>query len=142
MLEKNILILKDIDKVEFESLVGKAAVCILPMKDPDAGASGHMVLLAYMRHKKPILASNYPAIQEYLTDQVSGLLYDDPVKEIPSILEEIDQNKYDLSSLGENALSTYKEKFTRDALAKRLIEIIDQSAINEKNKVKNTGVNA
>jgi len=138
----NILILKDIDKVEFESLVGKATVCILPMKDPDAGASGHMVLLAYMRHKKPILASNYPAIQEYLTDQVSGLLYDDPVKELSSILEKIDQNKYDLSSLGENALSTYKEKFTRDALAKRLIEIIDQSAINEKNKVKNTGVNA
>lgn len=141
-LPKNILILKDIDKVEFESLVAKSAVCILPMKDPDAGASGHMVLLAYMRHKKPILASNYPAIQEYLTDQVSGLLYDDPLKDLPLILEGIDGNEFDLISLGKNALTTYNEKFTREALAKRLIEIIDESAVNEKNKIKSPSINA
>ncbi|MGD1891582.1 MAG: glycosyltransferase [Cyclobacteriaceae bacterium] len=141
-LPENILILKDIDKVEFESLVGNSSVCILPMKDRDAGASGHMVLLAYMRHKKPILASNYPAIQEYLTDQVSGLLYDDPLKDLPTILEEIDQNKYGLTALGENALLSYNEKFTREALANRLTEIIDESSINAKNKLKSTGINA
>ncbi|MEK6480844.1 glycosyltransferase [Catalinimonas sp. 4WD22] len=126
-LPNNIIVKKDIDKTEFESLVVHSSVCILPMKDPDAGASGHMVLLAYMRHKKIILASNFPAIREYLVHDKSAILYDDPKKDIPRILEDIDLNKYDLNCLRDQAYKAYEEEFSAKALEENLVKIVESN---------------
>ncbi|WKN30486.1 glycosyltransferase [Porifericola rhodea] len=124
-LPSNIIVKKDIDKREFESLVVHSDICILPMKDPEAGASGHMVLLAYMRHKKTILASNFPAIREYLEHNKSGILYNNPETEIPSILNKIDSGTYNKKVLGEQAYLDYKENFTADALEANLVKIVE-----------------
>lgn len=126
-LPPNIIVKKDIDKVEFESLVVNSNICILPMKDPDAGASGHMVLLAYMRHKKPILASNFPAIREYLENDKSAILYDDPLKDIPQIIKKLDNNEYDLKSLSEEAYKEYQQNFTYKALEGNLVKIVEKN---------------
>ena len=126
-LPNNIIIKKDIDKVEFESLVVNAELCILPMKDPDAGASGHMVLLAYMRHKKAILASNFPAIREYIVHNETGILYDDPEIEIPKILKSIDEKSIDSKKLGEQAYEAYHKNFTAIALEKNLVSVIESN---------------
>jgi glycosyltransferase involved in cell wall biosynthesis len=123
----NILVMKDIDKTEFESLVAQAKVCILPMKDPDAGASGHMVLLSYMRHKKTILASNFPAIREYVVHHDSALLYDKPTEDIPDLMDKINAAPEDARCLGNRAYEAYSQKFTREALRKRLMEIVESS---------------
>ncbi|MDF9796743.1 glycosyltransferase involved in cell wall biosynthesis [Catalinimonas alkaloidigena] len=126
-IPSNIIIKKDIDKTEFESLVVHSKVCILPMKDPDAGASGHMVLLAYMRHKKPILASNFPAIREYIVNNKSGILYDDPENDIPKIIEKIDRGEYDLNCFVEEAFKAYEEEFNAKALEENLIKIVESN---------------
>lgn len=126
-LPNNIIVKKDIDKTEFESLVVHSSICILPMKDPDAGASGHMVLLAYMRHKKTILASNFPAVREYVVHNKSAILYDDPVKEIPKILGKIKLGKYDLNCLREQAYETYKKEFSASALEDNLVKIVESN---------------
>jgi glycosyltransferase involved in cell wall biosynthesis len=131
-LPGNILILKDIDKFTFESLVAQSSACILPMKDPDAGASGHMVLLAYMRHKKLILASNFPAIREYLEDGVSALLYNDPLVDLPKMISDHQPSNDKSKKLGEQAYITYQQNFTRQALTKRLIEIIESNVPQNK----------
>lgn len=121
----NIQILKDIDKVEFELLLANAKVCILPIKDKDAGASGHMVLLAYMRRKKPIISPDFEAMKEYLVENQSGIFYSDLKKDLPKLLTQIENSEYDLKSLGSNAYSTYELQFTYEALVQRLDEIVE-----------------
>lgn len=126
-LPPNIIIKKDIPKEEFETLLGKAKACILPLKD-ETGASGHMVLLGYMRNKKGIIASNMAAMREYVTHQESALLFDDAAQELPDIVRAIEENEYDLKCLGEQAYQTYQEKFTYSPLSKRLLDIVADHA--------------
>ena len=123
-LPNNIIIKKDIPKEEFESLLGKSKACILPLKD-DTGASGHMVLLGYMRNKKGIIASNMAAMQEYVTHKESALLFNDARKDLVDIVKGIEDGKYDLAKLGQEAYNTYKKDFTYPALSQRLLEIIE-----------------
>ena len=123
-LPDNIIIKKDIPKEEFESLLGKSKACILPLKD-DTGASGHMVLLGYMRNKKGIIASNMAAMQEYVTHEKSALLFDDARQDLPNIIKAIENEEYDLVKLGEEAYTTYQQDFTYPALSQRLLDIIE-----------------
>ena len=123
-LPDNIIIKKDIPKEEFESLLGKSKVCILPLKD-DTGASGHMVLLGYMRNRKGIIASNMDAMREYVVHEESALLFDDASKDLLAIVEAIEEGKYDLTALGEQAYRTYQENFTYPALSQRLLHIVE-----------------
>lgn len=125
--DANIKILKDIDKAQFESLLAHAKACILPLRDKDAGASGHMVLLSYMRQRKPIISPDFEAMKEYLEDGKTGILYKDIRKDLPIILTEIQEGKYNLEQLATNALNDYDEFFTYEPLAHRLDEIMDEA---------------
>ena len=122
-LPKNIVIKKDIPKKEFETLLGKAKACILPLKD-ETGASGHMVLLGYMRNKKGIIASNMAAMREYVSHEESALLFDDAEVELPKIILAVENGEHNLDQFGEQAYQTYQEKFTYTPLSKRLLDIV------------------
>lgn len=124
-LPDNIIIKQDIPKEEFESLLGKSKACILPLKD-DTGASGHMVLLGYMRNKKGIIASNMEAMQEYLTHEESALLFNDAREDLAPIIEAVENGQYDLEKLGEEAYRTYQRDFTYPALSQRLLDIVEE----------------
>lgn len=123
-LPANIIVKKDIPKEEFESLLAKAKACILPLKN-DTGASGHMVLLGYMRNKKGIIASDMEAMREYVTHGESALLFKNAQKELPKLIQAIEDGQYDLKVLGEKAYQKYQENFTYPALSARLIAIIE-----------------
>ena len=125
-LPDNIIIKKDIPKEEFESLLGKSKACILPLKD-DTGASGHMVLLGYMRNKKGIIASNMAAMQEYVVHEESALLFDDAGKDLPRIVSAIERGEYSLEKLGDEAYQVYQKNFTFPALSRHLFAIIENN---------------
>lgn len=125
-LPDNIIIKKDIPKEEFESLLAKAKACILPLKN-DTGASGHMVLLGYMRNKKGIIASDMEAMREYLEHEQSALLFKNARKDLVEIVHAVENGRYDLKKLGENAYQKYQESFTYPALSERLIAIIENN---------------
>ena len=125
-LPSNIIIKKDIPKEEFESLLAKSKACILPLKN-DTGASGHMVLLGYMRNKKAIIASDMEAMREYVTHEESALLFKDAREELPQIIQAIEEKRYDLKQLGESAYQQYQENFTYPALSARLIAILENN---------------
>ncbi len=125
-LPDSIIIKKDIPKEEFESLLAKSKACILPLKN-DTGASGHMVLLGYMRNKKAIIASDMEAMREYVTHEESALLFEDARKELPQIIQAIEEKRYDLKQLGENAYQQYQDSFTYPALSARLIAILENN---------------
>ena len=133
-LPDNIIIKQDIPKEQFESLLGKAKACILPLKD-DTGASGHMVLLGYMRNKKAIIASNMEAMQEYLTHEKSALLFDDARKDLATLIEAIESREYDLAKLGEEAYNTYQKNFTFPALSQHLLQIVENDMPRAKNSI-------
>ena len=125
-LPDNIIVKKDIPKEEFESLLAKSKACILPLKN-DTGASGHMVLLGYMRNKKGIIASDMEAMREYITHEESALLFKRAEKELPAIVRAIEDGHYDLKKLGENAYQQYLDNFTYPALSARLIAILENN---------------
>lgn len=125
-LPDNIIIKKDIPKEEFESLLGKSKACILPLKD-DTGASGHMVLLGYMRNKKAIIASNMAAMQEYVTHEETALLFNDADEDLPRIIHAIESGVYSLEKLGEGAYQTYQKNFTLPALSRHLFAIVENN---------------
>ncbi len=126
-LPANIIVKKDIPKEEFESLLAKSKACILPLKS-DTGASGHMVLLGYMRNKKAIIASDMEAMREYVTHEASALLFKDFQTELPNLIRAIEEKKHDLKQLGENAYQQYQDNFTYPALSARLIEILKEDS--------------
>jgi len=123
--QSNIKILKDIDKNQFELLLANAKVCILPLKNNRAGACGHMVLLAYMRRKKTIICPNLQSMREYLTENESGLFYNNIRRDLPNIISNIEEGKYNLESLGIRAYKDYEENFTYPTLAIKLDKILD-----------------
>ncbi len=125
-LPGNIIVKKDIPKEEFESLLAKSKACILPLKN-DTGASGHMVLLGYMRNKKAIIASDMEAMREYITHQESALLFKNAQREIPDLIKAIEEGQHDLKELGENAYQQYQDHFTYPALSARLIAILENN---------------
>lgn len=125
-LPDNIIVKKDIPKEEFESLLAKSKACILPLKN-DTGASGHMVLLGYMRNKKAIIASDMEAMREYITHQESALLFKNAQREIPELIKAIEEGQHDLKELGENAYQQYQDHFTYPALSARLIAILENN---------------
>lgn len=125
-LPSNIIVKKDIPKEEFESLLAKSKACILPLKN-DTGASGHMVLLGYMRNKKATIASDMEAMREYVTHQESALLFKNSRTELPELIEAIEGGQYDLKKLGENAYQKYQDNFTYPALSARLIAILENN---------------
>ncbi len=125
-LPDNIIVKKDIPKEEFETLLAKSKACILPLKD-DTGASGHMVLLGYMRNKKGIIASDMEAMREYVAHEKSALLFKHAEKELPEIIHAIEEGRYNLKELGENAYQQYQANFTYPALSSQLIAILENN---------------
>lgn len=125
-LPDNIIIKKDLPKEEFESLLAKSKACILPLKD-DTGASGHMVLLGYMRNKKGIIASNMAAMQEYVVHEESALLFDDAREDLPRIVNAIERGEYSLEKLGDEAYQVYQKNFTFPALSRSLFAIVENN---------------
>ncbi len=125
-LSGNIIVKKDVPKEEFESLLAKSKACILPLKN-DTGASGHMVLLGYMRNKKAIIASDMEAMREYVTHGESALLFKDVRAELPELIKAIEGGQHDLKKLGERAYQKYQDNFTYSALSARLIGILENN---------------
>ncbi|WKN40983.1 glycosyltransferase [Tunicatimonas pelagia] len=120
----NIKILKDVNKKDFISYLVQAKACIVPLKKADAGASGQMVLLSYMRNTKTIIASDYPSVREYVTHNTSALLYDKQEQNLASMVAYLEENPDTMNHLKEKAFRAYQENFSHDAIAKRLDDIL------------------
>jgi glycosyltransferase involved in cell wall biosynthesis len=108
----NVKLFKDIRNSEFEMLLSHSKIVLVPLKS-DVGASGQMLCVSAMQHKKPIVFSDISSINYYFKNYISGIPYplgnekiliDELSKLIPS--SEL-QNK-----LGENAYKEYVDKFT------------------------------
>ncbi|MEM9831844.1 MAG: glycosyltransferase [Bacteroidota bacterium] len=122
----NIKILKDIKKQDFINYLVEAKACILPLRKTNAGASGQMVLLSYMRNAKVIIASDFPSVREYVSHNSSALLYNNNGRSLTTTLAMIEakETATKLKDLSDSAFQVYQENFSYQAMAKKLDTIL------------------
>ncbi len=129
-LSENIIVKKNISSIEFENLIMRSKACILPLKY-NSGSAGQMVLLAYMRNKKTIVASNTDVVKEYIKDGSSGILYDKTKVELPMIIEMLENNPEKITEFGEKAYKKFKNEFSYEIITKQLTNLIERELQND-----------
>ena len=72
-LSNNITLYKQLPREEFEELLSKSKIVLVPLKD-NTGSSGQMLCISAMRNRKPIIYANVPSINYYFTTE-SGYPY-------------------------------------------------------------------
>jgi len=117
----NISIYTDIEGSEFNKLIRASKACILLLKH-NTGASGQDVLLRYMRQAKVIIASDTAVVREYIQNDESGMLIENPLIELPEIISRLEREP-ELACLGEKARNQFLKKFSRQAVTTALVEI-------------------
>ena len=66
-LPKNVTVLQDVPKEEFNGYLKNAKIAVIPLKE-ETGASGQMVALSAMSLKRPVIYSDVSSIAQYFTN--------------------------------------------------------------------------
>lgn len=109
---KNVKIFYDLPKPEFSQMCARAKICILPLHEI-SGASGQSVTLQYMQFGKPIIATEVPAIEDYLSKQNSILISPNSALELVDAVNILWNDEQLLGKLGQSVQTEYIEKFQR-----------------------------
>lgn len=120
-LPDNVVLIRNVSTNEFASLMEKAAVVVVPLKE-DVGSSGQMLCIQAMRYHKPIVYADASSINYYFTKE-SGIPY--KIGNIQSLSDAIDSLYLDekkTKAMGENAYKL-SLKFT-SANCLRLLDAI------------------
>ena len=102
-LSNNITLYKQLPREDFEELLTKSKIVLVPLKD-DTGSSGQMLCISAMRNRKPIIYANVSSINYYFTPE-SGYPYEignvDSIKDAfqkcidyPNISKTMGENAY------------------------------------------------
>lgn len=106
-LHENIIILNDVAREEFAELVRRSKACLLTIKS-NSGAAGQLFAIEVMFYSKIIIASSTDILKEMISHRENGFLIDNPILEIPAIINEIEEHKTDFTLLQKKA----REKVT------------------------------
>ena len=106
----NVEIYKDIPNGDFQSLLSKAKIVVVPLKE-DVGSSGQMLCLQAMRNAKPIVYCNVSSISYYF-NETSGYPYE--IGNIESLYNAVSHAlDGEIKGVGKNALAE-SMKYTKD----------------------------
>ena len=122
----NIIVYKDIIRDDFEYLLAKATVVLIPLMS-DVGASGQMLCLSAMQNKKAIVYSNVSVVNYYLAND-AGIPYqmgnvDSMEKGLKSLLS--DEKLREIT--GCNAFKNYENNYTVEHQNRQLFNIVDRN---------------
>jgi glycosyltransferase involved in cell wall biosynthesis len=123
----NVMLFKNIPNADFEMLLDHSKIVLVPLKS-DVGASGQMLCLSAMQHKKPIIYSDISCINYYFENQISGISY--PLGDGEALVNELGKligNTKLQNTLGENACKNYINHFTSAHRDAKLFEIFSLS---------------
>ncbi|GHT63919.1 hypothetical protein AGMMS50239_20710 [Bacteroidia bacterium] len=118
---------KNIPNTDFETLVARSKIVLIPLKS-DVGASGQMLCLSAMQHKKPIIFTDISTINYYFENCISGISYplgdgEALVNELGKLIDDADLQ----NTLGKNAYNNYINHFTSAHRDAKLFEIFSLS---------------
>ncbi len=124
-IPQNIIIFKDIPNAQFEYLLAKANIVIVPLLY-DVGASGQMLSIGAMKNKKPIVYCNVSSINYYFESN-SGIPYE--IGDEESMMNAISlllNNQSLCTQIGNNSYMKFLNSFTIEIRDNLLYEIIDK----------------
>jgi glycosyltransferase involved in cell wall biosynthesis len=125
IIPQNVMLFKNLPNTDFETLLAHAKIVLIPLKS-DVGASGQMLCLSAMQHKKPIIYTDISSINYYFEDHVSGISYPLGVeKTLVKELGELINNPKLQETLGQNAYNLYMNNFTSAHRDIKLLEVIN-----------------
>lgn len=111
----NVTLYEDLDTESFERLLAGSRLAAIPLAR-DTGSSGQMVLLAAMEHAKPVVVPRIGAVQDYVDEGATGLLYElGDETELERAIATVYADESLAASMGRRARSVYEQKFTTDA---------------------------
>lgn len=120
-IPKNISVSLDVPTEEFQKSLEHAHAVILCMKH-NTGASGQMVVLNAIKHKKPVIATKTDVLLEYLPNEEYGFLLENNSLLDDTISRIVDK---DCTEMVKNAYERYKEYFCRDAIAEKVKDVFE-----------------
>ncbi len=124
----NITLYRDISKGDFDYLLAHSSAVLVPLKR-EVGASGQMLCISAMQHKKAVVYCDLSVVRYYFEDN-SGVPY--KRGDLLSLCKSVEYVMRDANlrqSLGEKAFRNYQKNFTEANRNKQLYTIIDQGGV-------------
>lgn len=84
--DKNTRILRDIEEGEFERMLAKSRLVVLPLKS-ESDACGQSVLLRVLRNGKPVVSSRHSAVEHFLGVDYPGFVPAEDVNAMHDAIE-------------------------------------------------------
>lgn len=101
-IPKNVILLNDVSREDFAELIKRSEACLLLIKS-NSGAAGQLFALEAMYYEKIIIASSTSILEELIVHRQNGFVVHNPISEIPSIIQEIEDMTTDLGLIKEKA---------------------------------------
>jgi glycosyltransferase involved in cell wall biosynthesis len=79
-----------------------------------------------MQCAKPIIASNFGIVREYIESGVSGLLVDSFERQLPGYIAEITEDSKKFEKYGKAAYNTFETFFSFEQVSHRLSVILNE----------------
>jgi glycosyltransferase involved in cell wall biosynthesis len=108
----NVSLLRDRDSSEFDRLLAKSRIVVIPLRD-DVGSSGQMVLLHAMHFGKATVVPRVGAVADYIDEGRTGLFYElgDDDSLVAAIRGLLDDERRS-ADIGRSAREAYLARFT------------------------------
>lgn len=131
--QKNVIIFKDIESIQFNSIAAKSSCIIIPLKS-HVGASGQALCLIGMQLGKTIIYTDDSSLNQYFKFK-NGISYEinnaDSLE--ASINEFLNNTQEQLLKLEENQIKIFDENFSIRIRNNQITNIIEESILQIKN---------
>jgi glycosyltransferase involved in cell wall biosynthesis len=133
-VSENITLFYDISQEEFTDLLMKSRATIFIMMH-DTGASGQMVVLNAMKHRKLVIATKTDVLNEYIENNVSGIVVnkEEMFSALPDIIAKAERDIGCYNDLIENAYEKYELTYSYTAISRCFITCIEEIQRDEIN---------
>ena len=130
-LPANISVYRDITFENFELLLAASKAVIIPLRY-DAGAAGHSVLVRSMRNGKIVIANDFRIIDDYIENDVDGVLVADLEGALQKAITDIEADGDSYERIREAARQRFERDYSQDAMERMMSDLIEGRPIRSR----------
>lgn len=109
----NVQILNDVLKEDFSELIRRSKACLILIKE-DTGAAGQLFTLEAMYNQRIVICSSSSILKEMVQHENNGFIVEDAIKEIPSIIQKIEAESFDIKQMGRKAHENVTKSYGKE----------------------------
>ena len=123
-LPANVSVYRDITFENFELLLAASKAVIIPLRY-DAGAAGHSVLVRSMRNGKIVIANDFRIIDDYIKNDVDGVLVSDLEEALQKAITDIEAGGASFERIREAAKQRFERDYSQGAMERMMSDLIE-----------------